>query len=244
MRRSQLSLNVMPWVGWLSNVQNSAFCLMFVLIVDDSWIIPIILLCILVPQPVLHALLLCSKCSFLHHGFHSIVNGFCGHWIWCSSFTIKQKSSVQKTPNSPIQHYWYFSGCIIKLNNPLWLEAKWWNSFQWPQLNHKQKAFWCLCISKASPDCQNAIISAEHEIWAQTDGTLLVNVSVFSCSSDRCFDYRPFTSEVPVLVPTYGDKSLHTIWIWSLHFTPLQPGTVLKCCLYLIVLVLAYIPIL
>lgn len=163
---------------------------MFVLIVNNCWIIPFILLCILVVQPVLHALLLCSKCSFLHQGFHSIVNGFCGHWIWCSSFTIKQKSSVQKTPNSPIQHYWYFSGCIIKLNNPLWLEAKWWNSFQWPQLNHKQKAFWCLCISKASPDCQNAIISAEHEIWAQTDGTLLVNVSVFSCSNDLCFDYK------------------------------------------------------
>ena len=146
--------------------------------------------------------LLCMFASWISSNV-SIVNGFCGHWIWCSSFTTKQKSSVQKPPNSPIQHYWYFTGCIIKLNNPLWLEVKWWNSFQWPQLNHKQKAFWCLCIFRTSPDCQKAIITAEHEheMWAQADVTLWVPCKCislqYSSSSVLCCDYneQAFTAE-------------------------------------------------
>lgn len=136
-----------------------------------------------VPQPVLHPLLLCPNCAFLHHGSHPMCPLLMASVVieFDAAHLQPNKRAVCKNPNSPIQRYWYFTGCIIKLNNPLWLEAKWWNSFQWPQLNHKQKAFWCLCIFKASPDCQNAIITAEHEIWAQTDGTLWVPRKCMKC---------------------------------------------------------------
>lgn len=67
----------------------------------------------------------------------------------CKRKAHRQKRKTLNSPNSPIQSYWYFSGCIIKLDNPLRLEAKWWNSFQWPQLNHKQKALWSLCMFRS-----------------------------------------------------------------------------------------------
>lgn len=104
------------------------------------------------------------------------------------------KSAVRQSPDSTVQLCWYFTGCITKLNNPFWMEAKWWNSSQWPRPNHKQKkAFWCCCLFKVSLDCHDALLTAEHEIWARTDGALIgffLNVWAHSRFTDLCFDCR------------------------------------------------------
>lgn len=158
-RRSQslqrFSLNVMLWVKCLSYVQNSSFC--WIAFDNRQWLMnyfTFLFFFISVPQPVLHPLLLCSKCVCLHHGSHPMCPLLMASVVieFDAAHLQPNKRAVCKNPNSPIQYYWYFTGCIIKLNNPLWLEVKWWNSFQWPQLNHKQKAFRWLCIFIASHD--------------------------------------------------------------------------------------------
>lgn len=140
------------------------FVELYVIIADDGWITSLFF--ILMPQPVLHPLLLCSKGACLHHGSHPMCPLLMASVVieFDAAHLQPNKREECKNPDSPIQYYWYFTGCIIKLNNPLWLKVKWWNSFQWPQLHHKQRAFGCLCIFKASPNGQNPTITAEHEI--------------------------------------------------------------------------------
>lgn len=113
-----------------------------------------------------------------------------------------KRAVCKNPPDSPIQRYWYFSGCIIKLNNPLWLEAKWWNSFQWPQLNHKQKAFWCLCIFQSVswlPECNNNCWT-----WNLSSGrwyTLVLPrkcMSVFMLQWSVLWSQWPFSFDAPV----------------------------------------------
>lgn len=130
-----------------------------------------------VPQP--QCCVLCfvhPKCVCLHHGSHLMCPLLMASVVieFDAAHLQANKRAVCKSPNSPFQYYWYFTGCIIKLDNPLWLEVKWWKSFQWPQSNHKPKAFSCLCISKASNDYQYATLPAEHE----------------NLSSDRCYTSR------------------------------------------------------
>lgn len=128
----------------------------------------------------MHLVLLCSKCVCLHHGSHPMCPLLMASVVieFDAAHLQANKRAVCKNPNSPIQYYWYFSGCIIKLNNPLWLEVKWWNSFVWPQPDHKQKAFWCLCIHRAPHGRQKAIITAEHEIHAEA-GVLYIHAPGF-----------------------------------------------------------------
>lgn len=96
----------------------------------------------------LHPLLLCSKWACLPHGSHPMCPLLMASVVieFDEAHLQPNKRAVCKNPNSPIQRYQYFTGGIIKLNNPFWLEAKWRNSSQRPRLNHKQKAFWCFML--------------------------------------------------------------------------------------------------
>lgn len=125
-------------------------------------------------------------CACLHHGSHPMCPLLMASVVieFDAAHLQPNKRAVCKNPNSPIQYYWYFTGCIIKLNNPLWLEVKWWNSFQWPQLNHKQNTFWCLCIFKV-PECNNNcwtwILSFESDVALQASCKCL-SVFMRQCS--------------------------------------------------------------
>lgn len=72
--------------------------------------------------------------------------------------------------------------------------------FSGPSLIINKHTFWCLCTFKVSPDCQNPIITTEHEIWAETDAKLWVWLIYLGYlrSGVLCFDYneQAFTTEL------------------------------------------------
>lgn len=180
-----------------------------------------------VSQPVLHPLLLCSKCACLHHGSHPMCPLLMASVVieFDAAHLQPNKRAVSKSPNSPIQYYWYFTGCIIKLNNPLWLEVKWWNSFQWPQLNHKQKAFLMFLHFSVSwlPERNNNCWTWNAKRRTMLHSGFLVNVFAYSSSSVQCFDYN----EWPFITVTTETSyfSLHYIYlkakvlIWCIKMT-------------------------
>lgn len=105
------------------------------------------------------------------------------------------KSAVRQSPNSTVQLCWYFTGCIIKLNNPFSIEAKWWNSSQWPRPNHKQnEAFWCCCLFKVSwlPRCVNNCWTWNLSPGRWRSYRALLKVWAHSRFTDLCFDSGGF----------------------------------------------------
>lgn len=103
------------------------------------------------------------------------------------------KSAVRQNPDSTVQLYWYFTGCIIKLNNPFWMEAKWWNSSQWPQPNHKQKGILMLLRFQSVSWLPRCLINCWT--WNLSLGRwrryrFFLNIWAHSRFTDLCFDCR------------------------------------------------------
>lgn len=152
---------------------------------------------------------LCSSCACLQRGFHPIPPLLMASVVieFDAAHLQANNSAVRQSPDSTVQLCWYFTGCIIKLNNPFWMEAKWWNSSHWPRPNHKQKGILML-------------LPFQSVSWLPR---CIINCWTWNLSPDRWCSYR-------VLLKRMRTFTLHWSVLWLQRL--FTAAILVFCCNY------------